>query len=69
MSGSHVANTTRVSRHLDAPRAGKMSAHTDTYRGRFVQLVPDTRIVEVIEFETDDPALQRHVVARPSRLG
>jgi uncharacterized protein YndB with AHSA1/START domain len=37
---------------------GKTSAHTDTYHGRFVKLVPDERLVEVVEFETADPALQ-----------
>jgi uncharacterized protein YndB with AHSA1/START domain len=48
----------RISLTYDAPdRAGKTSAHTDTYRGRFVELVPDERVVEVDEFETDDPAL------------
>jgi uncharacterized protein YndB with AHSA1/START domain len=37
---------------------GKTAAHTDTYRGRFLELVPNERIVEVDEFETADPALQ-----------
>jgi uncharacterized protein YndB with AHSA1/START domain len=37
--------------------AGKSQARTDTYRGRFVRLVPDRVVVEVFEFETDDPAL------------
>ena len=37
---------------------GKTSARTDTYHGRFVELVPDERLVEIDEFETDDPALQ-----------
>ena len=37
---------------------GKTSAHTDTYHGRFVRLVPETEVVQVIEFETDDPAMQ-----------
>ena len=37
---------------------GKTTAHTDTYHGRFVELVPDERVVEVVEFETEDPALQ-----------
>ncbi len=41
-----------------ADRAGKSSAHTDTYRGRFVRLVPLQLVSEVDEFETDDPALQ-----------
>jgi uncharacterized protein YndB with AHSA1/START domain len=38
--------------------AGKSSAHTDTYRGRFVELVPNERVVEVDEFETTDPAFR-----------
>ena len=49
----------RVSLTYDAPGpSGKSSAHTDTYHGRFVELVPDTRVVEVVEFETADPALR-----------
>ena len=49
----------RISLTYDAPTAtGKTSAHTDTYHGRFVQLVPDQRVVEVVEFETTDPALR-----------
>lgn len=38
-------------------RAGKTTAHTDTYRGRFERLVPGELVVEVDEFETADPAL------------
>jgi uncharacterized protein YndB with AHSA1/START domain len=38
--------------------AGKTSAHTDTHHGRFVRLVPDTEVVQVVEFETDDPRMQ-----------
>ena len=37
---------------------GKTTARTDTYHGRFVQIVPNERIVEVDEFETPEPALQ-----------
>src|SRR5687767_8110370 len=49
----------RVSLTYDAPTGtGKTTAHTDTYHGRFVQLVPNERVVEVDEFETDDPALR-----------
>ena len=48
----------RVSLTYDAPdRAGKTSAHTDSYHGRFVRLVPGEQVVEVVEFETADPAL------------
>ncbi len=49
----------RVSLTYDAQdRTGKTEGRTDTYRGRFVTLVPDELVVEVDEFETDDPALQ-----------
>jgi uncharacterized protein YndB with AHSA1/START domain len=37
---------------------GKTSGRTDTYRGRFVELVRDERVVEVVEFETEDPAMR-----------
>ena len=38
--------------------SGKTTAHSDTYHGRFAELVPGTRVVEIIEFETDDPAMR-----------
>jgi uncharacterized protein YndB with AHSA1/START domain len=48
----------RVSLTYDDPAAaGKSGGHTDTYHGHFVRLVPDEEVVEVIEFETDDPTL------------
>ncbi|MGW6907756.1 SRPBCC domain-containing protein [Streptomyces sp. NPDC054940] len=48
----------RVSLTYDLPTGtGKPDPHTDTYHGRFVRLVPDERVVEAVEFETDDPAL------------
>jgi uncharacterized protein YndB with AHSA1/START domain len=34
---------------------GKSAAGTDTFRGRFVALVPHERIVEAIVFESPDP--------------
>jgi uncharacterized protein YndB with AHSA1/START domain len=37
---------------------GKTTAHTDTYHGRFVKLVPNEQIIEVVEFEATDPALR-----------
>jgi uncharacterized protein YndB with AHSA1/START domain len=49
----------RVSLTYEAPdRTGKTVGRTDTYRGRFVRLVPNELFVEVDEFETDDPALR-----------
>lgn len=48
----------RVSLTYDAPdRTGKTSAHTDTYHGHFVELVPGEKVVEQFEFESADPAL------------
>lgn len=49
----------RVSLTYEAPdNTGKSTAHTDTYHGQFVKIVPDQQVVEVVEFETDDPALR-----------
>lgn len=49
----------RISLTYAAPSAtGKTSARTDTYHGRFVRLVPDAEVVQVIEFETADPRMQ-----------
>jgi uncharacterized protein YndB with AHSA1/START domain len=48
----------RISLTYDAPTgSGKTTAHTDTYHGHFVKLVPDEQVVEVLEFETTDPEL------------
>ncbi len=49
----------RISLTYEAPTGmGKTTAHTDTHHGRFMKLVPNERVVEVVEFETPDPALQ-----------
>jgi len=49
----------RISLTYDAPNAtGKTTAHTDTYHGYFVKLVPNALVVEVMEFETADPVMQ-----------
>ncbi|MET7808691.1 SRPBCC family protein [Micromonospora chersina] len=49
----------RVSLTYETPdNTGKSTAHTDTYHGHFVKIVPDQQVIEVVEFETDDPALR-----------
>jgi uncharacterized protein YndB with AHSA1/START domain len=49
----------RISLTYDAPdTVGKTAARTDTYHGRFVALIPDEQVVEVSEFEAEDPALR-----------
>lgn len=40
----------------DHAAPGKSSAHSDVVRGRFLELVPDERVVQSVEFESDDPA-------------
>jgi len=37
---------------------GKTNAHTDTFHGRFVKLIPGELVVQSTEFETEDPSLQ-----------
>jgi uncharacterized protein YndB with AHSA1/START domain len=49
----------RISLTYDDPQqAGKTSGATDTFRGRFAKVVPDSKIVQVVEFQSDDPAMQ-----------
>jgi uncharacterized protein YndB with AHSA1/START domain len=49
----------RISLTYDTPSGtGKTTAHTDTYHGRFVKLVPDEQVVEVMEFETADASMR-----------
>lgn len=48
----------RMSLTYDDPAqsaAGKTSAGTDTFQSRFVELIPNERIVEVVEFESPNP--------------
>jgi uncharacterized protein YndB with AHSA1/START domain len=40
----------------DHSSRGKTSEHTDVIRGRFLEMIPDERIVQLIEFESKDPA-------------
>ena len=43
--------------YADPTAAGKSGGHTDTYHGHFTKLVPNEQVVEVLEFESSDPAL------------
>ncbi|MGH3649828.1 MAG: SRPBCC family protein [Acidimicrobiia bacterium] len=48
----------RISLTYDASTGtGKTDPQTDTFHGRFVELVPDTKVVQVIEFESEDPSM------------
>jgi uncharacterized protein YndB with AHSA1/START domain len=56
---AHEGGSFRISLTYDTPGGtGKTTAHTDTYHGRFVKLVPNEQVVEVMEFETADPAMR-----------
>jgi uncharacterized protein YndB with AHSA1/START domain len=49
----------RMALDYDAPdhaAPGKTSEHGDVVESRFVELVPGKRIVQAVEFESDDPA-------------
>jgi hypothetical protein len=37
---------------------GKTSAQTDTFHGRFVKLAENKQVVQVVEFETQEPAMR-----------
>ena len=61
--GSGSPSPTTPSPAADAGR-GKSSGGTDTYSGRFVELVPDALVAESIEFETDRPDLRGQMSVR-----
>jgi uncharacterized protein YndB with AHSA1/START domain len=43
--------------YADAPEAGgKSSANSDVVDVRFVEIVPDERVVQAVDFESDDPS-------------
>ncbi|MGV3525412.1 MAG: SRPBCC family protein [Candidatus Sericytochromatia bacterium] len=55
----HVGGAFRITlRYADPSGMGKTDAHSDTYHGRFVTLVPHEQVVETMAFESDDPAMQ-----------
>jgi len=53
-----VGGSLRVSLTYQDDGVGKTTASTDTYHGRFIELIPCRRVVEEDEFETEDPALR-----------
>ena len=50
--------TFRISLTYDVPTCiGKTDPQTDSFHGRFLELVPDEKVVQVIEFESEDPSM------------
>lgn len=55
---AHTGGAFRISLTYDEPTtAGKTSDRTDTFHGRFVVLVPDSKVVQAVEFDSDDPSM------------
>jgi len=56
---ARVGGEFRISLTYTSPTTtGKTTAETDTFHGQFVELVLDERVVETVEFETANPAMQ-----------
>jgi uncharacterized protein YndB with AHSA1/START domain len=56
---ARVGGSFRISLTYDIPTGtGKTTAHTDTYHGHFVKLIPNEQVVEVMEFETADAEMR-----------
>ncbi len=66
-----VGDTFRISLTYDeaAGGVGKALGKTETYRGRYLELVPDEKIVEVDEFETTETSSAGSSPWRSSRPG
>lgn len=48
----------RITLTYDEPtNTGKTEPHSDSFHGRFVKLVPGSQVVQVVEFESDDPGM------------
>lgn len=54
----------RISLTYRGEGRGKTDDRTDTYHGHFVRLVPDRQVVQMMSFETDDPAMQGEMTVR-----
>jgi uncharacterized protein YndB with AHSA1/START domain len=56
---ANEGGTFRVSLTYDEPTGtGKSAANTDTYHGHFAELVPDEKVVEVMQFESAEESLR-----------
>src|SRR5688500_885092 len=59
--------TYRMTLRYEAPEHGvhgKTSGDSDVVEGRFVELAPDERVVQVVTFESDDPAFAGEMTMR-----
>ncbi|WP_164214346.1 SRPBCC domain-containing protein [Virgibacillus sp. YIM 98842] len=56
--------TYRITLTYEVDHPGKTSENTDVARGKFLELVPDKRIVQSIEFDSEDPAFSGEMVQK-----
>ncbi|MFC9897673.1 SRPBCC domain-containing protein [Nocardia sp. NPDC127579] len=55
---AHEGGRFRITLTYDDPTGtGKTTAQSDTHHGHFVTLVPDEQVVQVVEFDSDDPTM------------
>lgn len=60
----------RVSLTYDQSTAsGKTTAHTDTYHGRFVKLVPNAQVIEVVESPTSSLCTTGYLSPADNEIG
>lgn len=55
---ARVGGELRITLTYRGDGVGKTGAKTDTSHGRFVDIVPNERVVQVVEFESEDAAMQ-----------
>jgi uncharacterized protein YndB with AHSA1/START domain len=46
----------------DHSTLGKTSEHTDIVKGRFLELLPNERIAQLVEFESEDPVFSGEMI-------
>ena len=57
-----VGGRVRISlTYLDDTQVGKTGEHTDTYHGRFTELKPYEKIVEELQFESEEEGLRNRM--------
>lgn len=48
----------------DHSNPGKTSENTDVFQGRFLNLVPDKQIVQLVKFDSDDPDFSGEMIQK-----
>lgn len=54
----HPGGAFRMELRYNEPGHGKTTADTDVVDGEFAELVPNKRVVQLVKFKSDDPAMR-----------